>query len=161
MKARTLALTALSLAISVPLANAYQGDMTYYTPAADASYSACNIAAQPSDHIVAISQYRWAPGNPNNNPMCGSTIGIYNPANGQTLSDVKIVDKCMGCAEGDIDVSISVFDALGIDSSKGRVHGMDWGGNVVGGKRDVGVLEPLVITTEKREPHHPHGKVEA
>ena len=161
MKARVLGLAALSLTISIPLATAYSGDLTFYTPAADPSYSACNIGAQPGESIVAISHLRWGPGNPNNNPMCGTTIGIYNPSNGKTIDNVKIVDKCMGCAIDDIDVNVELFEALGFDQGRGRVPGMDWGGSVVGGKkRDVG-LEPLVILPSvKREPKHPHARTE-
>ena len=66
----------------------------------------------------------------------------------------------MGCEAESIDVNVELFEALGFDKSVGRVHGMDWGGNTVGGKRTVG-LEPLRITpVEKHEPRHPHGKVE-
>ena len=131
--------------------------MTYYTPAADASNSACNIAAQPGEPIVAISYLKFGSGNPNSDPLCGSYISIYNPSNGQTLNNVKVVDKCMGCKAEDIDVNVELFGMLGLDSGRGRVSGMDWGGSAAGGKRSVG-LEPLGIS--ERKVHHPHGKVE-
>lgn len=160
MKTHTLALSALSLALSPLLATAYSGDITYYTPAYDGS-SACAIPAQHGEYVVAISQLKWAGGNPNNDPMCGTTITIYNPYNQMTIENVKIVDKCMKCLEQDIDVSPELFHALGLTDAQGRVHGMDWGGNVVGGKRSASGLEPLVITPqkEKREGRHPHARV--
>lgn len=142
MKARALA---LALAISVPLATAYSGDLTFYTPSFVAANSACAIAAQPGEPIVAISHLKFTAPNPNNDPLCGSTITIYNPYNGQSIPGVKVVDKCMGCAETDIDVNVELFEALGFQQGQGRIHGVDWGGDAAGGK--------------KRDVKHPHGKV--
>ena len=71
--------------------------------------------------------------NPNNNPVCGSTINIYNPNTGTTHT-ATIVDTCEGCAEYDIDVSPSLFSAVA-PNGNGRVHGIDWGGSKVGGKK--------------------------
>ncbi|CAF9919878.1 hypothetical protein IMSHALPRED_004747 [Imshaugia aleurites] len=159
MKARTLVLAALT--ISIPLATAYSGEMTFYTPATTPSGSACAIAAQPGEAIVAISYTRFTAANTNDDPLCGTYISIYNPANQQTYPNVKIVDKCMGCDADSIDVNVELFEALGFDSGVGRAHGMDWGGNTVGGKeKRSGELEPLVIGAgEKRGLHHPHGRV--
>lgn len=137
--------------------------MTFYTPATIPSDSSCDMASAPGESVVAISQYKMDNvGNPNNNPLCGTTISIYNPANGQTVSDVKIVDTCMGCPEDNIDVNVELFEALGFASSQGKVT-VDWGGNSVGGKkRSGGVLEPVGIVAkgEKREVRHPHGRGE-
>lgn len=36
--------------------------------------------------------------------------------------DVKVVDRCVGCAADDLDLSLSVFDELA-DEAEGRVTG--------------------------------------
>ena len=161
MKARALALSALSLTISIPLATAYSGEMTHYTPAYTPTGSSCNMAAQPGEPVVAISKTQMNnPPNPNNNPLCGTYISIYNPYNQHTVQNVKIVDTCVGCSEGDIDVNVELFEALGFDAGAGRVKGMDWGGHAIGGKRSAGLAPLTVPRGEKRQPRHPHGKVE-
>lgn len=72
------------------------------------------------------------PPNPNANRLCGTTIGIYNPATGGT-TQATIVDTCYGCAFEDIDVSPSVFERVDPGGlGDGRI-GVDWGGNAVGG----------------------------
>ncbi|KAF6236369.1 hypothetical protein HO173_005460 [Letharia columbiana] len=119
MKARTLALSALT--ISIPLATAYSGDLTFYTPAAVAQFSSCNIAAAPGENIVAISHLQMNnAANPNANPLCGTTITIYNPDAHIAVENVKIVDTCMGCADGSIDVNVELFQALGYAPALGR-----------------------------------------
>ena len=74
------------------------------------------------------------PPNPNNNPICGTQINIYNPATG-TTHQATIVDTCEGCKEYDIDVSPSVFEAVDPNGlGDGRIV-VDWGGSAVGGKK--------------------------
>lgn len=159
MKARTLALSVLSLTISIPLAAAYSGDLTFYAPAMSSTSSACNMAATQGESIVAISKARFTAPNPNDDPLCGSTITIYNPAAGISVPNVKVVDKCNGCDADSIDVNVELFKQLGFDPAQGRVT-VDWGGNTVGGKRSVeGGLEPLEVVA-KRELGHPHGRVQ-
>ncbi len=45
-----------------------------------------------------------------------------------------VVDTCMGCKEQDIDISPSLFSKVA-PSGDGRVHGIEWGGKVTGGKK--------------------------
>lgn len=72
----------------------------------------CGYTNSDSDAIVALSTEIMANGaNPNNNPKCGTSINIYNPATGTTHS-ATIVDTCEGCSKYDIDVSPSVFKAV-------------------------------------------------
>lgn len=154
MRVRALA---LALTISIPFAAAYHGDLTYYTPATNAAGSSCDIAAAPGENIVAISHLKMNNGaNPNNNPLCGTTISIYNPQGGNTVSGVKIVDTCMGCDEESIDVNPELFQQLGFELAQGRVT-VDWGGNSVGGKKRSLEVEGV----GKRELRHPHGRGEA
>lgn len=79
------------------------------------------------------------PANRNDNPLCGTSINIYNPATGDTTTQVTIVDTCPGCAYEAIDVSPSVFEAVDPNGlGDGRIV-VDWGGSAVGGKRELGV----------------------
>ena len=42
----------------------------------------------------------------------------------------------MGCAEQDFDVSDALFYKVA-PKGDGRVHGVEWGGQIVGGKRGL------------------------
>ena len=44
------------------------------------------------------------------------------------------MDTCMGCKPEDIDVSPALFKMVA-PNGDGRVHGIAWGGDTVGGKR--------------------------
>lgn len=59
--------------------------------------------------------------NPNDNPLCGLNIRLQRGGNSV---DVKIVDRCVGCAETDIDVAPAVFEKLA-NLAQGRVA-VDW-----------------------------------
>ena len=73
------------------------------------------------------------PANPNDNPLCGTKISIFNPNTGAT-TEATIVDTCVGCQEYDIDVTETLFDEIVPGGSGvGRQHGIDWGGPAVGG----------------------------
>jgi len=62
MKLHTLA---MALTVSVPLAAAYVGDMTYYTPISNS----CGITAAGTEDVVAPSTAMMRNGaNPNLNP---------------------------------------------------------------------------------------------
>ena len=71
------------------------------------------------------------PANPNSNPKCGTKISIYNPSTGQTTW-ATVVDTCVGCEEYDIDLTLALFNQIAPDGN-GRVHGIEWGGDAVGG----------------------------
>lgn len=159
MKAQTLA---LGLALSAPLASAYQGKMTNYQ--VSAGLTSCGTTHADSEMVVALSlslmQQGW-PGNPNDNPKCNTYISIWNPDTQVLTQNVKVVDSCRGCAMYDIDASDAVFAAV---ADPALDHGdgweiVDWGGSGVGGKRDLGLETLTVGPVGKREPHHPHAKV--
>lgn len=93
------------------------GKLTYYDP----GMGSCGIDSKGTEPVVAISHIvmdRYNTGNPNNNPMCGKSMTIEYK--GKTM-DVKIVDRCTGCAENDVDVSPSVFEYLVGSKDAGRV----------------------------------------
>ncbi|KAI8957742.1 RlpA-like double-psi beta-barrel-protein domain-containing protein-containing protein [Daldinia sp. FL1419] len=118
--------TLLLLAAAASQALAYSGDMTYYTP----GLGACGKWNSEADAIVALSQAQYGhDANPNNAKVCGRRINIHY---GGKTATATVVDKCMGCASGSIDVSPAVFRQLA-PLDKGRVK-VTWGyagGNAV------------------------------
>lgn len=99
----------------------YEGDLTYYAP----GLGACGFTNTASEMICAISHILFdaasTGSNPNDNPLCGLEIRLQREGKGV---DVKIVDRCVGCAETDIDVSPAVFEKLA-NLAQGRVS-VDW-----------------------------------
>ncbi|KAI0470609.1 RlpA-like double-psi beta-barrel-protein domain-containing protein-containing protein [Xylariaceae sp. FL0804] len=101
-----------ALAVPAPFTNtsrsgAHSGDLTYYEP----GLGACGETNSASDHVVALSQSDYPGG-------CGKTITIYK---GGKTATATVVDKCMGCAAGDIDVSPTVFEEIA-DLAVGRLQ---------------------------------------
>ena len=161
MKAHTLTL-GLGLALSTSLASAYQGKMTNYQ--VSVGLTSCGTLHADSEMVVALSsslmQQDWS-GNPNDNPKCNTYINIWNPDTQTLTSNVKVVDTCPGCGMYDIDASDAVFAAVA-DPALDHGNGweiVDWGGNGVGGKRDLGLETLKTRPVGKREPHHPHAEV--
>lgn len=100
----------------------YTGDLTYYTP----GLGACGFTNTEADHIVAIPEKifdAYNNGNPNNNPLCNKTVTITGK-NGQKYT-AKIVDRCPGCTENDLDLTQSFFNTV-TSNGDGRVSGMQW-----------------------------------
>lgn len=96
------------------------GELTYYT----VGLGACgedDTGADNSDNIVALSHLLMGTQS-NGNPMCGQSITVS--ANGKTASAI-VKDKCMGCAQDDIDVSEKVFLQL-FDSLEGGRLPVTW-----------------------------------
>ncbi|KAI9928418.1 hypothetical protein ASPWEDRAFT_181996 [Aspergillus wentii DTO 134E9] len=95
----------------------YTGDLTYYDPA----LGSCGISSSSSDHICAVSHKLFDAAskgsNPNENPLCGLKLRLRR--NGESV-DVKVVDRCVGCKETDLDVSRAVFNQVA-DLDLGRV----------------------------------------
>jgi hypothetical protein len=60
--------------------------------------------------------------NPNDNPICGKQVQITY--NSKTIV-VTIVDRCVGCARPDLDLSPAAFSLLA-DESVGRLSGATW-----------------------------------
>ncbi|KAL2204193.1 hypothetical protein CC79DRAFT_1277709, partial [Sarocladium strictum] len=92
------------------------GEITYYT----VGMGACgedDTGDDQSKGIVALSHLLMGTQS-NGNPMCGQTINIK--ANGKTATAV-VKDKCMGCAEEDIDVSEMVYKQLFGGLGSGRM----------------------------------------
>ncbi|KAF3930943.1 hypothetical protein ABW19_dt0209453 [Dactylella cylindrospora] len=122
-------------------AQTFTGDATYY----DTGLGACGWDNAGSEHVIAVSHLLWdsqsVGSNPNSNPLCGLMIratryranneayligagGSDEPGGRNVSVDVKIVDRCVGCASTDLDFSRSAFDILA-DQAMGRVL-IDW-----------------------------------
>ncbi|KAJ5091985.1 hypothetical protein NUU61_006855 [Penicillium alfredii] len=99
----------------------YKGDLTYYNPA----LGSCGITSADSDMVCAVSHVLFDAAskgsNPNQNPLCGMKIRVRR---GWQSVDVKVVDRCLGCKEMDLDVTEAVFKKLA-DLNQGRVL-MEW-----------------------------------
>ncbi|KIW05142.1 uncharacterized protein PV09_03693 [Verruconis gallopava] len=99
----------------------HTGDMTYYD--VSVGTGSCGTTASNSEFVVALSHLDMNNGvNPNANPLCGQKINIYY--NGAT-HQATIFDTCPTCAEGSIDVTQSLFEAVA-PNGDGRVHDVTW-----------------------------------
>ncbi|RMZ79136.1 hypothetical protein DV738_g3492, partial [Chaetothyriales sp. CBS 135597] len=100
----------------------YTGDLTYYEP----GLGACGITSSSNEKIVAISHRLFdaaqTGSDPNANPLCGTKIRAkrYKEGVGERSVDLTVVDRCVGCAATDIDVTTSAFRELA-DLDLGRV----------------------------------------
>lgn len=100
---------------TVAPANAYNGDLTWYT----IGLGACGEDDSGRDNsvqIVALS-YLLMGSQSTDNPFCNRTITIS--ANGKTTQAI-VKDKCMGCAQTAIDVSQLTFQNIWGDLGIGR-----------------------------------------
>jgi len=102
----------------------FTGDITYYSPGP--GFGACGFQNTSTEAICAVSHILWdaasVSANPNNNPLCGQMIRItrFNATTGGNQSvDVEVVDRCVGCAAVDLDLSLKMFTSLA-DESLGR-----------------------------------------
>ncbi|KAK4676173.1 hypothetical protein QC764_509759 [Podospora pseudoanserina] len=98
-----------------------RGQFTWY----NTGLGACGKWNNDGELVVALNRHVFDPqtpnGNPNNNPLCGRMIrASYN---GKTV-DVRVVDRCPGCAAGDLDLSPTAFQRLA-SLGTGRITG-DW-----------------------------------
>lgn len=102
----------------------YTGDLTWY----DVGLGSCGITSSPSDAIVAVSHVimddaDYYTANPNNNPLCGRKVSITGVSGAQYTATV--VDRCVGCAEADLDLSEDFFNTV-TENGDGRVHDITW-----------------------------------
>ncbi|CAH1728386.1 unnamed protein product [Chironomus riparius] len=112
----------------VAFANAFYGDLTYYTEW-NSNYGSCGLERSKTDrfYVAALSRARMAlPAsitNPNKHPLCAWNRCIK--VTGKRGSVVlKISDTCWACGYNDVDVADTVFPFLD-DPVKGRVK-INW-----------------------------------
>ena len=76
--------------------------------------------------VVAVSHSKYdakaKSQNPNENPLCGKKIKVTYE--GKSI-EVKVVDRCPGCSENDLDLSPSAFKKLA-PLAKGRLKQVKW-----------------------------------
>ncbi|ODM94971.1 Papain inhibitor [Orchesella cincta] len=91
-------------------AETYSGNATWY----DLGSTACGVNYTNSDLVVAVSTTFWnnsADPNPNHDHICTKYIQVRDPHNSSVNPlTVKVVDKCGGCDEGDLDLSPTAFE---------------------------------------------------
>lgn len=101
----------------------FTGEMTYFTP----GMGACGENSSESDHMVAISKVlfdQYTPnGNPNKNPLCGATVTIKGKDGADHTA--TIWDRCVGCAEADLDMPEAFFDTV-TSHADGRAYDVSW-----------------------------------
>ncbi|EME84256.1 uncharacterized protein MYCFIDRAFT_210832 [Pseudocercospora fijiensis CIRAD86] len=101
----------------------YSGDLTWY----DVGLGACGETSTSNEAIVAIPEKIFdaytVGGNPNKNPLCGKYVTITGKDG--SLYKAKIVDRCPGCTQNDLDLSQDFFNKV-TQNGDGRVHGMKW-----------------------------------
>lgn len=94
-----------------------KGDLTWY----DVGLGACGIRSENSDLVGAVSHVLFDAAaistNPNENPLCQASLRLFHEGK---MIDVRVVDRCVGCEETDIDVSPGVFEQLA-NLDQGRV----------------------------------------
>ncbi|KAI9851469.1 MAG: hypothetical protein M1838_003544 [Thelocarpon superellum] len=112
---QSLSGTAISQSGSCSSSSPCTGDLTTY----DVGLGACGQTSTPDQAVVALS-YELMGTQSNGNPFCGKSITIEY---GGVTKTATVVDKCMGCEYGSVDLSTSLYNAFGFD---GRAHGAHW-----------------------------------
>lgn len=106
-----LAAGALAIPAGETTAATHTGDLTFFNP----GLGACGGTNGDNDLITAISAKLF-----DDQPLCGRTIRVSK--NGRS-ADVKIVDRCEGCKEFDLDLSPAAFKDVVGDLGVGRTTG--------------------------------------
>ena len=79
------------------------------------------------DAIVSVSHVIFdavsVGSDPNLNPLCGKRVRVKSPS-GAVSVDLTVVDRCVGCAARDLDITEDTFAKLA-DPALGRVK-VEW-----------------------------------
>ena len=110
-----------------PGAQVHAGDGTFYA----VGLGACGVAARDDQLVVAVAAAVYdalgagtpAQHNPNLNAVCGRRIRARRRGRARAV-EVAVVDRCTGCAPGDLDFSPAAFAAVG-EAGEGRVP-IEW-----------------------------------
>ncbi|KXG52485.1 Barwin-related endoglucanase [Penicillium griseofulvum] len=95
-----------------------EGEITFY----DTATTATNPSSCGNTNDGTVENVLALPHGIMKDSDCGKTVTITY--NGQTATGI-VVDKCMGCSNGDVDLSRHLFGELS-SFSKGRVSGAKW-----------------------------------
>ena len=108
----------------------FEGALTFYDP----GLGACGKTSGSDEMVVAVSRAVWDSaqegGNPNSNPLCGRKIRVEMGSKGDKKRssgvEARIVDRCVGCAAADLDVSRAVFRNLANEDDGRVLAKWDW-----------------------------------
>ncbi|PLW13858.1 hypothetical protein PCANC_04633 [Puccinia coronata f. sp. avenae] len=81
----------------------FHGTATWFLP----NLGACGEVSSEADHIIAMNTPQYKSGG-----HCHKNVVIKNKANGKSVV-AKVLDECPSCGYGCLDLSPSVFKALG------------------------------------------------
>ncbi|KAL8952364.1 MAG: hypothetical protein Q9222_001726 [Ikaeria aurantiellina] len=103
------------LAISTQAATVFSGDGTFYSPSV--GFGSCGVQNSDSDLVAALAQSTmrlYNPSNPNNNPLCGHKVKVWETSKPSNTVIVAIMDTCPGCTTTnfDLDLSPAAFNKL-------------------------------------------------
>lgn len=103
----------------------FSGDLTYYAT----GLGACGEVNKNGDNITAVSHVLYdaeMTQNPNDNPICGRILRVqrYDEELEQMhVVDLRVVDRCEGCAQYDLDVTEITFGLFApIESGRVKVE---------------------------------------
>ncbi|KAL8703604.1 MAG: hypothetical protein Q9201_003229 [Fulgogasparrea decipioides] len=108
-------LLSLSTFTSTQAATVFQGDGTFYNPSV--GFGSCGHQNSDSDLVAALAQSTmrlYNPSNPNNNPLCGHKVRVWETSKPSNTVTVAIMDTCPGCTHSnfDLDLSPAAFNKL-------------------------------------------------
>ncbi|PCH42884.1 hypothetical protein WOLCODRAFT_138096 [Wolfiporia cocos MD-104 SS10] len=95
--------------------NANDGRATHY----EVGLGACGSNDVDSESVLAISRLIYG-----NGEYCNQWLQITNTANGNVKYG-QMRDRCESCGQNDIDLSPSLFEALGADLNQGVLQ-VEW-----------------------------------
>ncbi|KAJ3158218.1 hypothetical protein HK101_001364 [Irineochytrium annulatum] len=102
---------------------------TYYLP--QGGYGACGVLLQNGEMIAALDHSQFdgqeIDGNPNHNKVCGRKITVTATKTGKSVS-VRLMDRCVRCEAGWIDLSEAAFAQIAPLSSGIIPISWEWDG---------------------------------
>lgn len=91
------------------------GEATYYAT----GLGACGWTNTEDEMVVALNVHDWT------NEACGQYVEITDSTTGN-VQKARIVDKCPGCASGDLDMTEKLFSALSNGNTDQGRFKMTW-----------------------------------
>ncbi|KAH8168862.1 hypothetical protein LIA77_10988 [Sarocladium implicatum] len=101
----------LLILLPLPFTTAHSSSLTYFHPA----LGACGLTHSDTSPIAAISATLY-----DRTSSYGRWILVHGPAGSE---HVQVADRCVSCAEWDLDVSPSVFERVAGSLDVGRTQG--------------------------------------
>ncbi|KAL8693798.1 MAG: hypothetical protein Q9218_001446 [Villophora microphyllina] len=104
----------LPLALTAQAATVFTGEGTFYSPGI--GFGSCGVLNQDTEFVAALAQTtirQYNPSNPNNNPICGHKVKVWETSKPDNTVTVAIMDTCPGCKGAyDLDLSPAAFNKL-------------------------------------------------